>query len=136
MPIYLTTVRTGQSNESQRSKMAEGIINTHCGVTGAPRQFVNAFFSEQADPNAGFPELPAGKVAFLNATIRVGRTEEDKAKIRSGITEAYVDALGCSPAEIEIQMGEVDATHCIEGGKILPVPGSAAEEAWKKQGGG
>ena len=132
MPIYLTTVREGRSSEAQRSQMADGIIEHHCGITGAPRQFVNAFFSEQADPDAGFPELPDGKVAFLNATIRAGRTDEDKAKLISRIKQSFVDALGCSPDEVEIVTGEVDASHCIEGGKILPVPGSPEEAAWKK----
>ncbi|MGK7916060.1 MAG: hypothetical protein AB4038_11025 [Prochloraceae cyanobacterium] len=42
------------------------------------------------------------------------------------------EALGCSSDEVEIVMGEVDATHCIEGGKILPIPGSPEEAAWKK----
>ena len=135
MPIYLTTVRGGRTTEAQRSAMAEGIITTHCGVTGAPRQFVNAFFSEQADKDVGFPDLPDGKVAFLNATIRAGRTDEDKGHIRAGVTKAFTDALQCSSDEILIEIGEVDATHCIEGGKILPVPGSPEEEAWKKLGG-
>ena len=132
MPIYLTTVREGRTTESQRAKMADGIIETHCGVTGAPRQFVNAFFSEQADPEVGFLDLPDDKVAFLNATIRAGRTDEDKAQIISRITQSFVEALECSSDEVEIVMGEVDATHCIEGGKILPIPGSPEEAAWKK----
>lgn len=135
MPIYLTTVREGRSTESQRSQMAHGITKTHCDVTGAPLAFVNAFFSEDANPGVGFPTLPDGKVAYLNATIRAGRTDEDKAKVISGIRQAFVEALECSSDEIEIDLGEVDASHCIEGGKILPVPGSPEEAAWKKQGG-
>ncbi len=136
MPIYLTTVKPGATTEDQRSRMAEGIFTTHVDVTGAPRQFVNAFFSEEADPEVGFPDLPEGKLAYLNATIRAGRTDEDKAKIETGIRKAFADALGCASGEIEIVMGEVDASHCIEGGKILPVPGSPEEAAWKAQGGG
>lgn len=132
MPIYLTTVREGQTSEAQRAQIANGITHTHCDVTGAPTQFVNAYFSEQADPEARFLELPEGTMVFVNGEIRAGRDDEAKAEIVTGIRQAVVDALGCSPDEVGIALTDTRADHVMEAGKVLPEPGSAEEEAWKQ----
>lgn len=133
MPIYLTSVREGQTSESQRAQIAKAITHIHCDVTGAPTQFVNAYFSEQADPEAGFLELPEGTMVFVNATIRAGRTDEEKAQIVSCLTQAVVDAVDCSPAEVGIALTDIRADYCMEHGEVLPVPGTPEEQAWKQR---
>ena len=80
MPVHLTTVGEGRSTTAQREQVALGITRTHCEVTGAPVEFVNGFFSEHANPEVGFRDLPEGMVAFVNGTIRAGRDDEAKAR--------------------------------------------------------
>lgn len=134
MPIYLSTVQQGRSNEDQRTKIAECITTVHVDVTGAPAQFVNTFFSEQADEEGGFRSLPLGKVIFVNGNIRSGRSAEAKAEMVERITQGVVDALACEPEEVEITLNSGPASHGMEGGQILPDPGSPEEAAWKELG--
>ena len=134
MPIYLSTIEEGRSVESQRTKIAECITTVHVGVTGAPAQFVNTFFREEADLEGGFRELPKGKVIFINGNIRSGRSDEAKAELKERITQGVVDALGCQAEEVDIALTSGPASHGMEGGQILPAPGSPEEEAWKELG--
>ncbi|MEM8862364.1 MAG: tautomerase family protein [Chloroflexota bacterium] len=134
MPIYLSTVEENRSTEPQRAKIAQCITEVHVDVTGAPIQFVNAFFNEQADREAGFSALPVGKIIHINGNIRSGRSERAKADMIRRITQGTVDALGCDWDEVSVKLHTGDASHGMEGGQILPAPGSPEEEAWKQIG--
>ncbi len=134
MPIYLLTVKENRSTESQRARIAECITTVHVDVTGAPAQFVNTFFSEHADEEGGFLELPVGKVIFVNGNIRSGRDDKAKAEMVDCITQGVVDALGCESDEVGITLNSVLASHGMEGGRILPDPGSPEEKEWKEMG--
>ena len=134
MPIYLLTIKKNCSTERQRAQIAYCITQVHVDVTGAPIQFVNTFFDEQADQQAGFSPLPAGKIIHVNGNIRAGRTKSDKAEMVNRISQGTVDALNCSWDEVSVTLRSGPASHGMEGGKILPEPGSAEEEAWKKLG--
>lgn len=134
MPIYLSTIEEGRSNEDQRTRIAECITEVHVDVTGAPAQFVNTFFAEHADEEGGFRELPGGKVIFVNGNIRSGRSDEAKADMVERITQGIVDALNCEPEEVDVSLNSGPASHGMEGGKILPAPGSPEEQAWKEMG--
>ncbi len=132
MPIYLSTVEEGRSNEAQRTMIAECITEVHVDVTGAPAQFVNTFFQERADEEGGFRELPKGKVIFVNGNIRFGRSAEAKAEMVERITQGVVAALDCQREEVGITLNSGPASHGMEGGQILPDPGSPEEKAWKE----
>ncbi|MEM7117119.1 MAG: tautomerase family protein [Chloroflexota bacterium] len=134
MPIYLTTVAQKRSTESQRAQIAQCITEVHVDVTDAPIQFVNAFFDEQADQEAGFSALPPGKVIHINGNIRSGRTESAKAGMIRRITQGAVAALGCDWDEVRVTLHTGPASHGMEGGQILPEPGSPEEQVWKQLG--
>ena len=133
MPIYRFTIREGQSNEEQRAQIAKESVRVHCGVTGAPRIFVNAMFSEVGPGGSEFGsgEIPEGKVAYLHATIRSGRDAAGKAEIVSDMTQSIARILGCTPEEVTVVTEDIPANWCMEGGIILPEPGSPEEAAWK-----
>ncbi len=134
MPIYLSTLKEGCSTEAQRKQIAECITTVHVDVTGAPAQFVNTFFREHADEEGGFRALPKGNIVFVNGNIRSGRSKEAKAEMMERITQGVVDALGCRPDEVGITLNSGPASHGMEGGQILPDPGSPEEKAWKETG--
>ncbi len=130
MPIYLLTVKENYSSEDQREKIARCITKVHVEATGAPIQFVNTFFSEQDDREAGFRDLPSGKVIYINGNIRAGRDEQVKKEMTERITQGVIDALGCTIEEIGIQFNSASASNGMEGGKILPEPGSPEDKMW------
>ncbi len=103
------------------------------GLTGPPRAFVNAFFSEigPGGAEAGSGEIPEGKVAFLHATIRAGRNDEDKAKIVSDLTRFIAKTLDCPAEEVAVVTNEIPASWAMEGGLVLPEPGTPEEAEWK-----
>lgn len=134
MPLYLLTVEEGRSTEDQRKRIAEDITTIHVDVTGAPPEFVNAYFSEGADATGGYQELPDEKVAFMVGNIRAGRSDEAKAELVDRLSQSIAGRLECSPDEVAIHLVEAQAAHGMEGGKVLPEPGSAEEQAWRERG--
>ncbi len=135
MPIYRTTIREGRSSEEQRSRISDEILRIHCGVTGAPRSFVNAYFSEvgPGEPEVGSGEIPDGKVALVHATIRAGRTDANKAEIVSDLTHFVAKTLDCPAEEVAVVTNDIPASWCMEGGIVLPDPGTPEEAEWKKR---
>ncbi len=134
MPIYRTTIREGLSNEKQRARISDEIVRIHCGVTGAPRVFVNAYFTEIGPgvPEVGSGEIPEGKVALVHATIRAGRSDADKAKIVSDLTHFVAKTLDCPAEEVTVVTNDIPASWCMEGGIVLPDPGTPEEAEGKK----
>ncbi len=122
MPLYRCAVREGLSSEEQRAQIAKEVVRIHCEVTAAPPSFVHAFFNEV--PAA---ELPKGKVAFVLGSIRWGRSDEQKARIVSELSESVAAALGRSPAEVGVATVDVPSRWNMEGGELLPEPGEEAE---------
>lgn len=128
MPLYRFAVNQGTTTEAQRARIANEVVRIHCGVTGAPASFVHAFYSELPDA-----ELPDGKSVFCVATIRAGRTEEQKQSISSQLTEAITSTLGRSADEVGLVIVDVPSSWNMEGGAVLPEPGE--EAAWLEQHG-
>jgi phenylpyruvate tautomerase PptA (4-oxalocrotonate tautomerase family) len=125
MPLYRCAIRKGLTTEEQRAQIAKEVVRVHCGVTGAPAAFVHAFFSE-ASPT----ELPEGKLAFVLGSIRAGRTDEQKARIVSELTEFVATTTGCERDEVAVVTADIPAKWVMEGGRLLPEPGEEAE--WLK----
>ena len=68
-----------------KPKIAADITEIHCEITGAPRGFVHAFFFEDA------PQLPInGKSVFLFASLRGGRTVEQKQALVDRIKASFI----------------------------------------------
>ena len=112
--------------------MARHITQAHVDITGAPIEFVNVFFSEHADEEGGFRERPAGKVVFVSGNIRSGRDDKTQAELQARIIQGIVDALACERSDVSVVLNSGAASHVMEGGKVLPEPGSPEEAAWKE----
>jgi phenylpyruvate tautomerase PptA (4-oxalocrotonate tautomerase family) len=122
MPLYRCAITPGLTTEAQRARIAKEIVRIHCGVTEAPPSFVHAFFTETpAD------ELPNGKVAFVLGSIRSGRTDDQKARIVSELTDVVADVTGRRVDEVGVVTVDVPSKWNMEGGELLPEPGEEAE---------
>ena len=134
MPLYLLTVAPETTTESQRLQIAKKITRIHVDVTGAPPEFVNTYFSESPDLENGFQALPDERSVLIMGNIRDGRSDQAKRMLVDQIRQAVVQTLHCNPSEVEIRLRSVPASRGMEGGRILPEPGSPEEAAWSLQG--
>lgn len=122
MPLYRCTVAPGLTSYAMRSQIAKEVTRIHVDVTDAPPSFVHAFFAEDGDGS-----LPPGKRAFILGSIRAGRSDAQKRRLCSEMTDAVAKALGLARAEVGVHTVDVPARWIMEGGSVLPEPGEEAE---------
>ena len=129
MPLYMCNSAKGAIDDAAKPKIAADITRIHCDVTGAPPQFVHAFFVEEA------PGRPlAGKAASLFGSIRAGRTDAQKAQIVSQMRQSIHTHTGIALEDIAAITADTPASWVLEGGHIMPEPGEEAEWLKKHQG--
>ncbi|MEM9464957.1 MAG: tautomerase family protein [Actinomycetota bacterium] len=122
MPLYHAQIRPDLLTEAQRRDFSQDVVDIHCGITGAPPSFVHALFTEG--------DLPDGINAVVNGTIRAGRTDEQKQEIATRMSQALADRAGIDAATVTTSTRDIDASYTMEGGVLLPEPGSDEEQAW------
>lgn len=122
MPMYMCNAAKGAIDDAAKPKIAADITRIHCEVTGAPPEFVHAFFVEEgANPPLN------GKSAVLFGSIRAGRTDEQKAQIVSEMRRSIQAHTGIALDDIGGVTTDVPASWVLEGGEIMPEPGQEAE---------
>lgn len=126
MPFYHAVVRPGLLSESQREAFANDVVETHCAVTGAPPSFVHVLFTE--DPGG---RLDEDETCSIVGTIRSGRSDAQKASIIDGLRSAFSGHSSVEAATVTVTTRDIEASFTMEGGALLPEPGSPEEEAWK-----
>lgn len=129
MPLYLCTAKTKAVPPQAKQKIAGDITRIHCAVTDAPPEFVHAFFLEEG------PDRPLGdKKLSVLASIRAGRTQDQKASIQQQLEDSIQHHTGLCGEDVAIQLVDTPARWVMEGGEIFPEPGE--EAAWmEKQAG-
>lgn len=126
MPFYHATVRPDVLDVEGREALANDITDLHCRVTGAPRTFVHVLFTiDDSD------RLPDGVDCSYRANIRSGRTSAQKDELAAGLRTATADRSDAVPSGVVVEIEETQASFVMEGGTLLPEPGSPEEEAWK-----
>ena len=122
MTLYVCNAAKGAIKDDAKPKIAADITRIHCDVTGAPPEFVHAFFVEDA------PNQPLGeKTAFVFGSIRAGRNDEQKAQIVSQMRQSIETHAGIALDQIDMVTVDVPASWVLEGGAIMPEPGEEAE---------
>lgn len=122
MPLYLCNAAKGAISDAVKPKIAADITRIHCAVTGAPPQFVHAFFVEED----AAPPLN-GNAAMLFGSIRAGRTDAQKAQIASEMRKSIETHAGIDLSAIGMLTTDVPASWAFEGGEVMPEPGEEAE---------
>jgi phenylpyruvate tautomerase PptA (4-oxalocrotonate tautomerase family) len=126
MPFYQCLVPAGSLSADKRSALAEAITEVHCGVTGAPRGFVNVLFAEY-DPANYFTAGKPNDCSVIGGSIRAGRDRESRARLLTELSQAWVSITGQDPRKVLIALNEVDPTSIMEAGLIMPAPGEEGE---------
>lgn len=127
MPYYQCTPAPGLVNAEQREQIAAEFTRIHCDVTGAPTAFVNVAFIERAE-GALFTAGRPSRHSMVAGIVRAGRDRETRARLLTGLSDAWHRITGQDPIELVIGLTEVDPTSTMEGGLIMPAPGE--EQAW------
>lgn len=130
MPFYHATTRPGLLPTPAREGFANDVVDVHCGITGAPPSFVHVLVTEDPDGSA----LPSGTNAVVAGAIRAGRTDDQKAEIANRLNSAMAQRAGVAVATVSTSTRDVQASYTMEGGEVLPEPGSPEEERWKAIG--
>jgi phenylpyruvate tautomerase PptA (4-oxalocrotonate tautomerase family) len=125
MPFYHALVQPGLLTETQRQHFAGDVVDVHCDVTGAPPSFVHVLVTEDADHR-----LPEGQAATVNGTIRAGRNADQKSEIARRLSAALATTAGVEPEAVSTATRDIEASYTMEGGVLLPEPGSAEEAEW------
>ena len=120
MPVYSIT-SSKKINDTNKEKLANLFTDVHCGLTGAPEQFVHVFFADNVP-------LVGGKDLYIQANVRSGRTEETVVDIRKQLVENSAIILNIPASQVSINLLEIQPKWCMEGGHIMPEPGE--EDAW------
>ena len=126
MPFYHAIVRPEVLAPADREALSNDVTSVHCDVTGAPRTFVHVLYTVD-DAN----RLSENIDVLYRANIRSGRTPEQKAELTARLQNATAERTTASPSSVAIHIEETEASFVMEGGSLLPEPGSPEEEAWK-----
>ena len=120
MPLY-TCIADDRTSTDQRAQIANEIMESHCGLTGAPPEFVHVFFNEYLGGNRKSDLRIVGN-------IRSGRSDELKAQLQADIVARVAQVLSTTPQRVEVALQEVPPQWAMEAGQVLPEPGT--EEDW------
>ncbi len=124
MPFYHALVRPQLLSESERQRFAASVVDVHCDVTGAPPSFVHALITEDTEQQLG------DDAAHINGVIRAGRNDAQKAEIATRLSEALAEIAGVDVDAVRTTTRDIQASYTMEGGLLLPEPGSPEERAW------
>lgn len=123
MPVYsLTSHKT--ISDTNKSELVHLFTDTHCGLTGAPEQFVHLLFAD-GRPLAGGNEL------HIHANVRTGRTPETVETLRDTLVNKSAEILNITPELVGITLLEIQAKWIMEGGYVMPDPGE--EDEWMEK---
>ena len=120
MPLY-TCISDDRTAMNEREAIALAITECHCGHTGAPPEFVHVVFND-------YLGHARGSVLRVVGSIRRGRTPEVKARLHADIVQRIADILSAPRERVQLTLQEVPAEWAMEGGEVLPTPGS--EDDW------
>ena len=121
MPYYRCVVPKDAVPFEHRQRVAEAFTAVHCGMTGAPRNFVHVTF---ADDDAGEFAEPY----YIDGGNRAGRPAELKERLLGELKQAFRDITGVPPDQLGGRITEGPASWSMEGGHVLPEPGAEGPE--------
>ena len=123
MPVYNLTSRK-KISRAKKLDLTNLFTDTHCGLTGAPEQFVHVLFSDDI-PLAG------GKELHIHANVRSGRTPETIEALRDTLANKSAEILNIDSSLVGVTLLEIQAKWIMEGGYVMPDPGE--EDEWMEK---
>jgi phenylpyruvate tautomerase PptA (4-oxalocrotonate tautomerase family) len=121
MPLYNLACRRPLDPDT-RHRIATAITETHCHHTQAPAAFVNVIFADNYPLRSGIAIDAVGGVRNDG-----NRTPELIERLRVGLRDAIASAAHLRPAQVRVSLIGVPSSWVMEGGQIMPAPGTEDE---------
>ncbi|MCY4593324.1 MAG: hypothetical protein OXC19_00825 [Bryobacterales bacterium] len=133
MPFYRCLIPEGSLSYDQRERIAVAFTDVHCGISTAPRRFVQVAFLETTDTGEVADTHGSGMLCyttpyFIAGGNRAGRSPETKRLILEGLIERFCHIAEVSQDQVSGKITEAPASWTMEAGKILPEPGAEPAE--------
>lgn len=133
MPFYRCLIPKGSLSYDQRERIAVAFTDVHCGISTAPRRFVQVAFLETTDTREVADTHGSGMLRydtpyFLAGGNRAGRSPETKSRILDGLIERFCQIAKVPRNQVSGTITEAPASWTMEAGKILPEPGAEPAE--------
>ena len=122
MPFYRCLIPEGSLSYDQRERIAVAFTDVHCGISAAPRRFVQVAFIETsgvgeiADTH-GSGVLRYDTPYFIAGGNRAGRSPDMKRRILDGLIERFSEIAEVPRSEISGQITEAPASWTMEAGE-------------------
>ncbi len=133
MPFYRCLIPRDSLSYDQRERIAVAFTDVHCGISAAPRKFVQVAFlettgnGEVADTH-GSGVLRYDTPYFIAGGNRAGRSPDMKRRILEGLIDRFSQIAEVPKDQISGRITEAPASWTMEAGKILPEPGAEPAE--------
>ncbi|MCH2668359.1 MAG: tautomerase family protein [Gammaproteobacteria bacterium] len=106
MPLYRCIIPKDSLDYEQRHKIAKAFTDVHCGISAAPRSFVQVLFIESIESADIFDSHGNGTLQydteyFIAGGNRAGRPPEVRQRILEGLMKNFV-RLPVSPLKISV----------------------------------
>ena len=123
MPVYSLTTNKKLPG-STKEQLVHIVTDAHCNIMIAPEQFVHVLFTD------GIP-ITNNKRLYIHANVRKGRAEEKIEQLCETLKTKSADLLNVTIDDIHINLLEIEAKWCMEGGYVMPSPGE--EDEWMEK---
>ena len=137
MPFYRCLIPKDSLTYEQRQRVAVAFTDVNCGLSTAPRHFVQVAFLESS-PRGEVPDSHGNGVLrydtpyFIAGGNRAGRSTETKHKILKGVIDRFSEIADVPREMVSGVITEAPGSWTMEAGRILPDPGEEAE--WLRRG--
>lgn len=121
MPFYRCLVPQDSIPFEQRQQVARAFTDIHCGLTGAPRNFVHVAFFANEDPEFAEPY-------YIDGGNRAGRPAALREQLLAQLMGAFRDITGVPANQLGGRITEGPACWTMEAGRVLPEPGEEGPE--------
>ncbi|MDA4845158.1 hypothetical protein [Hoeflea poritis] len=120
MPLY-TLASKRPFSEQIRFDIAQVITDVHCGLTGAPTEFVNVVFM------TGF-RMRRGTTLGVNGNVRMGgdRNADLYQRLNDQMHRRVAEAAQLDISRVLVTLIGIEPHWVVEGGMVLPPPGEEA----------
>ncbi len=139
MPFYRCLIPPDSLSYEQRREIAVAFTDVHCGLSAAPRSFVQVAFLEvsgggEIADSHGRGALRYDTPYFIAGGNRAGRSPALKQRILDGLLEKFTALAGVPASAVSGRISEAPASWTMEAGRILPEPGEEPAEWGPRSG--
>ncbi|MBO9413576.1 MULTISPECIES: hypothetical protein [unclassified Ruegeria] len=127
MPLYTIATRKPLP-EQMRFDIAQTITDVHCGLTGAPPEFVNVIFM------TGY-RMRRGAFLGLNGNVRIGGNRGDDLyeQLNRKLLAQVAQVAKLDPAAVLVKLIGVEFNWVVEGAMTMPAPGEEGDWLERKK---